>query len=451
MRNFRFFQKYFDYFFFKIKSIDINFVNKIINYFFIKVLGQGLLFILMVILARMMGVESYGIYVYVLAWLNISVLLGKFGTDIALLRYVSIYFSNNDWRTLNGILRWGNKIVLLGCFIIIVGGVLIIEIIGDGITTELEYTFLISWAVLPLLALASLRQAALRAIGHILLSQIPELILRPAILIVIVLIVVNINFELNAFSVMSLYFVSIFLSFYIGSYWLKRSLPEKINENKPVSHGYEWFKVSFPMLIVSGSFMTLNQTDTIMIGILLDKSSAGIYNASSKIASLIQFGFLAILSITMPMIASMYANEKYAELQKLLTVSALGASLFALPCLIFLIIWGEHVLQLFGDGFSIGYISLIILAIGQLLNAFTGSTGAIMTMTGHQRVAAYVIAASAILNIPVNWALISVFGMEGAALSTLLSSMVWNFSLAGYACKHMKLNPTALFFLKCGK
>lgn len=51
--------------------------------------GAGVVFGLHVLLSRLMGVEHYGVYVYVLSWINILVLFGKMGLDTALLRYVA--------------------------------------------------------------------------------------------------------------------------------------------------------------------------------------------------------------------------------------------------------------------------------------------------------------------------------------------------------------------------
>ena len=58
--------------------------------------GAGLTFGLHVLLSRLMGVEHYGVYVYVLSWLSILVLFGKMGMDTLLLRYVSAYAAREE-------------------------------------------------------------------------------------------------------------------------------------------------------------------------------------------------------------------------------------------------------------------------------------------------------------------------------------------------------------------
>lgn len=99
-------------------------------------------------------------------------------------------------------------------------------------------------------------------------------------------------------------------------------------------------------------------------------------------------------------------------------------------------------LSLFGSEFTVGYSALVILTVGQLVNALAGSVGFIMTMTGHQREAAWVTFGSTVLNISLNAILIPRFGIEGAATATAFTTALMNIVMFGYVQKRLQLNPT---------
>ena len=108
----------------------------------------------------------------------------------------------------------------------------------------------------------------------------------------------------------------------------------------------------------------------------------------------------------------------------------------------FLMIFGKPILGLFGEEFKNGYLSLLILIVGQLVNALSGSVGYIMVMTGKQKQASIVFAISAALNIIMNLIFIPIFGIAGAAAVTAASLILWNVTLVFYIRNRLDLNST---------
>ena len=79
-----------------------------------------------------------------------------------------------------------------------------------------------------------------------------------------------------------------------------------------------------------------------------------------------------------------------------------------------------------------------------MVNAFCGSVGVLMTMTGHQLEAAKVYITAAILNIFLNVLFIPPFGIEGAAAATALTTIFWNLVLLMRVRKKISVDPTIL-------
>jgi O-antigen/teichoic acid export membrane protein len=413
--------------------------------FVVKIFGQGLMFALQVLLARMMGVDHFGVYIYVLTWINILVLAGKLGLDTALLRYVSAYTSQAAWSAARGILKRSTQIALAASFIVSGLGGVITWIYASWLGTELSSTFLLGWLVLPVLSLSALRMAALRALKRVVRAELPELILRPLILAGLVLFLMYIMRQpVKGPTAMGLYLVTVIITFIIGSRWLYSYLPSQVKEVKPVYHSKEWIAVALPLFLVSGMYLVNTQADTLMLGFLLDTTQAGIYVTASRVATLVGFGVLAVNSISAPMIASLYAQGRTKELQRMITVATWGITAFALPVCLSLILGGKEVLGLFGSEFSNGYPALLILIIGQLVNALTGLVGSLMQMTGYQVITVQVIGGSAVANIILNLLLIPVWGMQGAAIATASTTIAWSIILTYFAWHRLGISATVL-------
>jgi O-antigen/teichoic acid export membrane protein len=126
----------------------------------------------------------------------------------------------------------------------------------------------------------------------------------------------------------------------------------------------------------------------------------------------------------------------------MLALAAVGILAFSIPVSIVLIIWGREILALFGTQFTYGYPALVILTVGQLVNAFSGPVGFIMTMTGRHVEASYVIGGSAALNVILNAALIPSLGIIGAAVATSITVALWNFTLVCRVKSQLNIHST---------
>ena len=192
----------------------------------------------------------------------------------------------------------------------------------------------------------------------------------------------------------------------------------------------------------------MSQTDTIMIGIFLDTTKAGVYATASRLATLVGFGLVAINSIVAPMIASLYAQKRTGDLQRMISVASLGSTAFALPVSLVLFLWGDVALALFGDEFVIGVPALTILIVGQFANSFAGPVGVLMSMTGHEVMGAKVLSCFAILNIVLNFLFIPRWGIQGAAVATTVTIIGFNLVYMTYAWRRIGIKTTLFFSLR---
>ena len=95
--------------------------------FTVKVLGAGAAFGLQVVIARIIGVHQYGVYVYSITILTVLLLLATHGWDTATLRYVAAYRANAQWGLLRGLIALSRGMPL---YVAVAVGVVVTVTIG---------------------------------------------------------------------------------------------------------------------------------------------------------------------------------------------------------------------------------------------------------------------------------------------------------------------------------
>lgn len=411
--------------------------------FVIKIVGAAIALVTQIVLARLLGVSEYGKYVYALTWIGLIGLLAKHGMDTALTRFVPAYNANLEWRLLRGILRHSSRSVLLVSILCAVAGGIAVVLLRARMESGLADVLLLSFILLPIISLTALRQATMQALRHVVLAQLPDNVVRPVVLLAVaVVLAVAMAGPLNAMHVMSANIAAAAVAFVIGGRLLLNVLPKEIWSAETEARGSEWLRASMPMFFISGMNVVMSQTDIVMIGPMLGSDAAGMYAAVTRVTGLVGFGLVAVNSIVAPMISELYSVHRYAQLQKMITMSARGVFVFTIVVCLGLGLFGEFILGFFGAEFRAGYGPLLVLLVGQAVNALAGSVGFLMIMTGHQTQAAVIVFASAVANIALNAILIPRFGLMGAASATAATTALWNIAMLVFVHRKLGINST---------
>lgn len=413
-----------------------------IGSFSVKILSTALAVSVQIAIARVMGVDYYGDYVYVITWINFLALISMMGFDSTILRYVAAYSAVRKWNALRGILSRS------GCFVLVISSVvsglaaLVIYLLRDRLGVDLTHTFWIGCVLLPILSILGIRESALRGLRHVVKTQVITGILRP-ILFATTVVIFYFFFGERVTGPLCLVFnvLGATITLAVIEIFLQRNLPSQIRTVGIIYYNHEWVCVALPLLFVSGMNLIQKQSDIMMIGAILGTKEAGIYTVTSRVATLAGFCLGAISAISAPMIAQQYARGQQKQLQYLVTLASKCAFLFALPVVIILFLFGDLALAVFGVDFVNGYSALRILLVAQLVNAFTGPVGFLMIMTTYQKEAAWIVTACAVLNIFLNLVLIPSYGINGAAFATAFTFTLWNLVLYFFVRARLGIHP----------
>lgn len=186
-------------------------------------------------------------------------------------------------------------------------------------------------------------------------------------------------------------------------------------------------KESNPIMLSSVTFYLLSWVSVIILGRYVTESQIGIYNAAYKIGLSVQLFMLTINIIISPRVADLYHREKYEELKKFIHHSTRIIALVTLPVALIILVFNEWLMSFFGTNFIAGSTALIILTVATFINAVSGNVDQILYMTDNQKIFFKIIIVSLIANIIINLVLIPRYGINGAAIANLITTILMNF------------------------
>ncbi len=401
-----------------------------------------MLFFAQVVLARKLGPKDYGIYAYALSWMTILSIFAKLGFETSLLRFVPEYKVHSEWSKFRGIINFSFSTVLLASIVISLIAAIVLYLLRSSISSEIVKPFFIMLLVLPFFSLTAIRQSCLRGLKHVVRAELPEGIIRPLILILVIYFSFNYVAPFDARDAWIAQLIAVVISFVVGTFLLVEKLPNSLKKYPSDYEKKAWLSISWPMLLMNSMNIILNQSAIVILGFYDSAESVAIFSAASRIIILIGFILLAVNSIAAPMISEFYYSGKRQELQSLLTFASKILFGFTLFSSVVIIVFGKWILGLFGKEFIAGYVVLLVLVVGHATKSLMGPASYLLNLTGYQNLTAKIMAIAVLISIACSFLLIPKWGAMGAALASTISMVFWNICLLVLNLKTVKLNPS---------
>lgn len=382
-----------------------------------------------VLLARSLGPAGYGTYSFIFAVLMVGGVPILGGLPPLAVRETARANAYGRPELVKGMVRWSNAVILLYFLGLLGVSVLLFRIIPDDWNSARVETLLAGSVLLPILAVTRVRGAMVRGLRHVTMGQISENIIRPACFasfLVVGLLLVSED-GLTPAGAMGFHVVAACVGVLAATSMLNRlSTPAVL----PHYRSWEWACALGP-LALTGGFQVMNKyLDILILGMLGSDDSVGVYRVVIQLGVLVIFGLQAINQVLQPHFSRLHMGNDTRRLQRLVTVSTRLMLFSAFFPFILFVFFGQHVLDLvFGDAYVSGASALAIIAVGQLVNAAIGPVGMLLNMTGNERDTMWGLGFAAITNIFLNFILIPLYGIEGAATASTVTVVLWNFLL----------------------
>jgi len=152
--------------------------------------------------------------------------------------------------------------------------------------------------------------------------------------------------------------------------------------------------------------------------------------------------FFSVNTVLAPQISTLWSTGDKKVLEEIIVRAARLTFAVSLCIWVVLVIWGEWCLSLFGADYTSGYMALVVLASSLTLCTVAASVGLLLTTTSHERYAAWLTGASALINIILNAILIPKYSLNGAAIATGISVFLINIGAILMVVRLAKFNQT---------
>jgi O-antigen/teichoic acid export membrane protein len=265
----------------------------------------------------------------------------------------------------------------------------------------------------------------IRALNKTILSEMYRSLFRylPVLVFAIILLLTNNEQLLVEVYLLGFLLLSFLSSFQI--YSLFNTL-EKPNKNSEIFSTIEIFKTSFPMALSAIAYFIMQSIDIIILSIYEGFDQIAYYSVSVKLAMVTTLALMSVNIVIAPRIAEIYEKREFQSLQQLIKHSTRIIFLISICVLSILFFFSEEILNLFGEGYVVAKKALIFLLAAQFFNSVSGPGAIYLNMTGRQKTLNKILITGLAINITLNFYLIPTHGINGAAMATLISLIIWN-------------------------
>jgi len=334
-------------------------------------------FVVSVLLVRLLGVESYGRYSYLIALAGMVLIPVQFGLPGLMTREIAKIRGTNKYE--------------LGVF--------------QGFEKQIS-------------------------------ARIPDGLLRPTLFIVFIVIcyLLNLNnleqlFRANSIAALIATLVAtVLLASYLRQSTIKWGVRVYLHR--------QWASATCNLALLTGVAVINRRLDLILIGNLSDDTEVAYYAIATQLASLILIGQTIVNLMIGPKIARFFASGGKERVQQLAIDATKISVSIAFIAIVSVIAFGQPVIRLtFGAEMIAVYLPLLILAIGAGASACCGPTGTLLRMTGNEKTSVRIIIFIITIKLALSFYIVPIYGAAGAALLTAFSLALLQLIMAYHCIK----------------
>lgn len=422
----------------KDEGIDdsLKIIAKTSVFIFITILLSKILFYFYrIVIARNFGPAVYGTFSLALIIFSFAVTISLLGFHEGILRFIPLYRGTKKINNIRYIFRFSVFILTLSSLLF--GLILFFssEFISINIFHEPNLViFLKILAIaMPFYMIGSVFLCLIRGFekikAHSFISEFFQILVKLISLILLIF------FGLKVNSVAISYFIGILIVFFVAYLYCRYKLPEifkkyflKKEAKKQIRRKFLLY--SIPLFFSIILYDLFGYMDSLVIGLIKDSSSVGIYNAAFPIASLMAFVPSLFLQILFPMIIRKFSEKKFELVRELSKQVQKWILIINLPFFSLMFLFsGAFINLLFGSQYMAAEQALRILSVGFLFYSMTNILGNLILVVGKSKILLINIIILSVFNLILNILLIPKYGINGAAFSTAISYITLNIIL----------------------
>lgn len=405
----------------------------------LKVLGIGLLFALTLFLTNNFSAELVGKYSFSRSVLLILGGISVIGTEQSIIYYAGYLKSKNATNNIKLVYWKSLKLIFLVSVLMVILSFLIgKDFINSNFAIDNSYG-LIRRVVFYLFfySIMMLNIGILRGLNKTALSEFYRNIMLFLIFFILAYIFLIYDMEswiVDAFlgSYLILGVISSFQIYFL----LKKNGP--LNQDVNITTK-DIFHTSYPMALNTMTFFLLQSIGVILLGKFENFETVAYYDTAVRVATITSIGVMSVNVAIAPKLSEEYSRGNHLDLKKIYKSAIKLMCMLSIPAILFLVLFADFTLGLFGDDYKSAKTALYILVIAQFLTTLMGISGTYMNMTGKQKVLHKILIFACVFNVSLNYLLIPKFGINGSAIAAGITMVIWHLIAAFHIYKKDKI------------
>ena len=368
--------------------------------------------------SHLLGKDLMGVYYLFVAYYGIFNMIGDGGFGQAAVKRISEGKEQNEYLTAYACLRG----------LLIVVSTLILLTISPLLIDLQEYNIVLCIIItIAAAAFGNTITMGVYGLGHVGVKNVGVGIGELA------RIIIQIGTVLLGFSIYGL------IGGYVAGIVISGLLCIKYFTFRPARFGFRHirslFVYGFWIFLISTGSLAFSYADTIFVGYFMTNGDVGVYRTAFQFTTAAAFITAAIAPTLTPKISRWSKDNEWEKIAPPVSRGITFGLILAMPVLFGGVFLADKLLYYFyGADFAAGAVACCILFAVQIVSVFTTFLGTALTASDHARQSFYATATAAVINIILNCIFIPLFGINGAALATLISYSV-NALLIAYFLK----------------
>lgn len=352
----------------------------------IKIAGLGISFLFLLVVARALSAEGFGVFASAFSLAMILGPVASFGQQNAVLRFWPALDQSHGRLMATAAIRRSLGLALFGSAIVLIAGATMSSLgVEISAFAYSEGVWLATASLAAVFAISEVTLAALRARGSVVWAFAPRDVVWRILVMAIV------GFASLPFGPVSALWITtgvlavlvlaqfvLLLSTTVGllSWRAPAVLPDEERAEMRASLWGFWGNAILTQVQQQGT--------TVLVGVVLGPAEAGAYFAASRLANLLSITQLAANQIAAPMMSRAWRARRVDEVRQILgTTVLLSAPAALLGGLVFLAL-GPWMLALFNPLYVAAFPALMVLVLAQVVSTTCGPNGLLLLMSGHE-------------------------------------------------------------------
>ena len=375
-------------------------------------------FVIAFLLARLLGVEQFGMYTLAISAATIISNFSTLGLDSTMVRYIAIQARKNDEDAIWGTIQIGLGFSFLVSVLLSIGLFFLSEPIAVQIFHEPQLaSFLELFSLfIPFSTASFVLIDIARGFKRMDYSALGDNVILFVTRFCLIGILFLIN--LNAYTAILAYGIADVVVAFSLVFLLNKEFSFKRPLRQSQRNYREILIFAFPFWFSALLRKVRGNLQTLLLGSLSTVSNVGIFTVVNKTTLIGHLVYKSILGSVKPILAELQDQENWEQMGHLYKTTTRWAFLANLPLFLIMLLYPESLLAIFGKGFTGGALALTVFAFAELVNAATGICGSIIDMTGQTKLKFVNSIISTTLVVSGNVFLIPRWGVLGTAVAS---------------------------------